>query len=74
METARKKSKNKKYKRRKVEFPNVDEEIESVLKQQKGKRWPVRTYMGKRKGIFHFVNKKFVHLNLYEVCVCFPSV
>ncbi|XP_070805489.1 nuclear valosin-containing protein-like isoform X1 [Pituophis catenifer annectens] len=37
LETARKKSKNKKYKRRKVEFPNVDEEIESVLKQQKVK-------------------------------------
>ncbi|KAL7987397.1 hypothetical protein Chor_006316 [Crotalus horridus] len=37
LETVRKKSKNKKYKRRKVEFPNVDEEIESVLKQQKVK-------------------------------------
>ncbi|XP_013926633.1 PREDICTED: nuclear valosin-containing protein-like [Thamnophis sirtalis] len=37
LETARKKSKNKKYKRRKVEFSNVDEEIESVLKQQKVK-------------------------------------
>ncbi|XP_007426351.1 nuclear valosin-containing protein-like isoform X1 [Python bivittatus] len=35
LETAKKKSKNKKYKRRKDEFPNVDEEIESVLKQQK---------------------------------------
>ncbi|XP_070590444.1 nuclear valosin-containing protein-like [Erythrolamprus reginae] len=37
LETARKKSKNKKYKRRKVEFPNVDEEIESVLKHHKVK-------------------------------------
>ncbi|KAG8123318.1 hypothetical protein E2320_018740 [Naja naja] len=37
LETTRKKSKDKKYKRRKVEFPNVDEEIESVLKQQKVK-------------------------------------
>ncbi|XP_026549995.1 nuclear valosin-containing protein-like, partial [Notechis scutatus] len=35
LETTRKKSKDKKYKRRKVEFSNVDEEIESVLKQQK---------------------------------------
>ncbi|XP_063160199.1 nuclear valosin-containing protein-like [Candoia aspera] len=36
-ENVKKKSKNKKYKQRKGEFPNVDEEIESVLKQQKVK-------------------------------------
>ncbi|KAM3853162.1 nuclear valosin-containing protein-like [Vipera latastei] len=75
LETARKKSKSKKYKRRKVEFPNVDEEIESVLKQQKVKSREIKLQtssvtfedIGSNDEILKEICKMLIHIRHPEV-------
>ncbi|XP_026551470.1 nuclear valosin-containing protein-like isoform X2 [Pseudonaja textilis] len=75
LETTRKKSKDKKYKRRKVEFPNVDEEIESVLKQQKVKSREIELQtssvtfedMGGNDEILKEICKMLIHIRHPEV-------